>query len=88
MPALKRRDSARKSSSGGRPNLQVVDHGQTLGTITVSIGVAAFPDHGTTAQELLGAADKALYRAEAGGRNLVIAASSSCEVEWNGAATG
>lgn len=38
---------------------------------TVSIGVAAFPLHGATAQEVLGAADNALYRAKSDGRNCV-----------------
>lgn len=37
--------------------------------ITISIGVAAFPDHGSTAAEVVGAADQALYRAKDAGRN-------------------
>jgi len=39
--------------------------------VTISIGVAAAPTHGTTVKELVGAADKALYRAKEGGRNRV-----------------
>ena len=39
--------------------------------ITTSIGVAAFPGHGTTSDELLSAADAALYRAKQNGRNRV-----------------
>ncbi len=39
--------------------------------LTVSIGVAALPGHGTTAAELLGAADTALYRAKGEGRNRI-----------------
>lgn len=42
-----------------------------LGPITVSLGVAACPEHGTTARALLAAADAALYRAKAEGRNRV-----------------
>lgn len=38
---------------------------------SVSIGVAAAPEHGTTASELLRHANAALYRAKAGGRNRV-----------------
>ncbi len=39
--------------------------------ITVSIGVAAFPDAATTASALLRRADQALYAAKDGGRNTV-----------------
>ncbi|WP_188116159.1 GGDEF domain-containing protein [Salinispora cortesiana] len=37
--------------------------------VTVSIGVAVHPDHGGTGQEVLNAADKALYAAKASGRD-------------------
>ncbi len=36
---------------------------------TVSIGIAAFPDHGTTVEELLARADLAMYEAKDHGRN-------------------
>jgi diguanylate cyclase (GGDEF)-like protein len=39
--------------------------------VTASFGVAALPASGTTMRELLRAADEALYRAKAGGRNRV-----------------
>lgn len=45
--------------------------GRTLGRITVSLGVAVFPENGSTKDELLRAADKALYRAKAEGRDRV-----------------
>jgi diguanylate cyclase (GGDEF)-like protein/PAS domain S-box-containing protein len=48
---------------------------QVLGKITVSIGVSAFPGHGATAEELVRAADKALYRAKTEGRDRVVVAS-------------
>jgi two-component system, cell cycle response regulator len=40
-------------------------------TVSVSIGVAAYPEHGSSGKELLAAADSALYRAKAGGRDRV-----------------
>ncbi|MEK6950518.1 MAG: GGDEF domain-containing protein [Nanoarchaeota archaeon] len=46
----------------------------TQGPITVSIGLATFPDDGTSSQELIDAADKALYQAKGRGRNVVVAA--------------
>jgi diguanylate cyclase (GGDEF)-like protein len=38
-------------------------------TVTVSIGTSFYPDHEQTAEDLLGAADAALFRAKALGRN-------------------
>ena len=40
-------------------------------TVTISAGVAAFPEHGSTRDELVRAADKALYAAKQSGRNQV-----------------
>ncbi len=42
--------------------------------ITVSIGIAAFPDHGNTPDELVKAADDALYQAKRTGKNRIIIA--------------
>lgn len=47
--------------------------GQTLEAITLSIGFAIFPNHGTTSTALLKAADAALYRAKREGRDRVAA---------------
>jgi diguanylate cyclase (GGDEF)-like protein len=47
-----------------------------LPRITISVGVAAFPRSGATPQEVLKAADEALYRAKEGGRNRVQVAPS------------
>jgi diguanylate cyclase (GGDEF)-like protein len=43
--------------------------GPTSQAVTVSAGVASFPDHGRTASEILRAADAALYVAKAAGRD-------------------
>jgi diguanylate cyclase (GGDEF)-like protein/PAS domain S-box-containing protein len=45
---------------------------QTLGPITLSIGVAVFPEDGSTSAEMLKAADVALYRAKDTGRDRVV----------------
>jgi diguanylate cyclase (GGDEF)-like protein len=42
--------------------------------ITISLGTAAFPDHGRTPEEVLKAADVALYKAKDAGRNRVFSA--------------
>ena len=51
-----------------------------LGKVTLSLGVASLPDHGTTAVELLAAADGALLRAKEDGRDRVLVAevASNC----------
>lgn len=41
-------------------------------SITLSAGVACYPEHGTTAFNLIQAADEALYQAKAAGRNQVV----------------
>jgi diguanylate cyclase (GGDEF)-like protein len=47
-----------------------------LGHVTVSLGVAAFPDHAKESAELLRCADEALYLAKQTGRNRVVAYSA------------
>ena len=49
--------------------------GEVLGSITISCGVAIFPDHGRTCAELTEAADRALYVAKQNGRDKVVVAS-------------
>lgn len=56
-------------------NLQVKYQGQLLKSTTISLGVAIFPDHGLTAEEVIAAADAALYRAKQAGRDRVEIAS-------------
>lgn len=49
----------------------------SLAPVTVSAGIAMFPVHGTEAQALLRAADRALYRAKAEGRDRVVIVDST-----------
>jgi diguanylate cyclase (GGDEF)-like protein len=59
-----------------------VQHGKrVLGPITLSLGVACLPEHGTTALELLRAADIALYQAKRAGRDRVVVAPVSESAE-------
>ncbi len=51
--------------------LEVRFLGRPLPALTLSMGVAVFPDDGATAVALLGASDVALYRAKQGGRDRV-----------------
>jgi len=48
---------------------------QTVGQLTLSVGVAAFPEHGSTSAELLNAADQCLYESKSRGRDVVTVAS-------------
>ena len=56
--------------------LQVEYRGGKVGVVTVSIGIAAFPDHADDAGTLLRCADNALYLAKQAGRNRVVAYSA------------
>ena len=62
--------------------------GRSLGMITISIGLASFPQHGVSPKELMAAADAALYEAKRAGRDRVAVASAKAveEVEKKDAA--
>jgi diguanylate cyclase (GGDEF)-like protein/PAS domain S-box-containing protein len=55
-------------------HLQIYYNGQPLESITLSLGVATFPDHGSMGEAVLQAADAALYTAKHRGRNQVAVA--------------
>lgn len=59
-------------------HLEVRCQDKPLGTITLSFGVAVYPDHGASPEALLRAADTALYRAKAEGRDRVITQTAVC----------
>ncbi len=70
-------DAASKRAELLREDLKqlTVQHaGQVLGRISVSIGISAFPGNGATTEELVRAADQALYRAKREGRDRVVVA--------------
>ncbi|HEU0297573.1 MAG TPA: diguanylate cyclase [Anaerolineales bacterium] len=57
--------------------LRVQEAGQSLEGITLSLGVAAYPEHGRTKEAVLRAADTALYRAKQEGRDRVVVAETA-----------
>jgi diguanylate cyclase (GGDEF)-like protein/PAS domain S-box-containing protein len=65
---LKRADALREEIK----NMEMVFQGQILGTITMSMGIAAYPEKGTRMEELLRVSDTALYKAKQEGRDRVI----------------
>jgi len=54
-------------------------------SVTISAGVATFPDHGTTRDELVKSADAGLYAAKQCGRNRVLLGPTSCKAAASGA---
>jgi diguanylate cyclase (GGDEF)-like protein/PAS domain S-box-containing protein len=81
MPGI-RPEAARKRVEHIRHEFLAQDlYGKgTAGQTTLSIGVASYPDHGLRAEEVLNAADEAMYNAKSlGGNRTVIYKSSSRE---------
>ncbi|MBX7256780.1 MAG: GGDEF domain-containing protein, partial [Candidatus Hydrogenedentes bacterium] len=73
MPDSSIEDAGRRADNliEGVRTMSIHHGGVTLPAITLSIGVSAFPEHGGTSEELLSAADHALYRAKESGRDRV-----------------
>ena len=67
-----RAEDIRKAMAG----LDIKQHGDSVGTITVSLGVTIFPDGGRDFKSLLRSADRALYQAKTNGRNQVAVATA------------
>jgi diguanylate cyclase (GGDEF)-like protein/PAS domain S-box-containing protein len=71
------KESAQQRAQLLREDLKhmMVEHaGQIVSKITFSIGVAVAPEHGSSASELLRAADASLYRAKEQGRDRIVVA--------------
>lgn len=58
----------------GIKNLQIQYNDRQLPPVTVSVGVASFPVHGATIEEVIKVADTALYQAKTLGRDQVVLA--------------
>jgi len=52
--------------------LEIGHNGQQFGPVTLSVGIAIFPDHGDNGQSVLQAADAALIRSKQAGRNRIV----------------
>ncbi len=73
MPDSSIEDAGKRAESivEGVRTMSVHHAGVTLASITLSIGVSAYPGHGETGEQLLSGADQALYRAKEEGRDRV-----------------
>lgn len=71
--AVKRAETLRE----GVKHISILKDGKPISTITISIGVSIFPEQGADQASIIEAADKALYRAKAEGRDKVCVAVSS-----------
>jgi diguanylate cyclase (GGDEF)-like protein len=69
--AVKRAEALRLATK----DLKLVHRGVLLDPVTLSIGIAGFPENGENAQDLLDGADKSLYESKANGRDRVTLAS-------------
>jgi diguanylate cyclase (GGDEF)-like protein len=68
--ALDRAEEIRRAAN----DMRIEYRRQTIGPVTVSIGVASYPMHGDTPEQLIRRADRALYIAKEQGRNRVCVA--------------
>jgi diguanylate cyclase (GGDEF)-like protein/PAS domain S-box-containing protein len=66
--AVARADDVRRAVRG----LTIEHRRQQVGSVTISAGVAMYPDHGPTGDAVRRAADAALYRAKALGRDRIV----------------
>ena len=72
----------------GTKRLAVSNRGFVLEAVTISIGIAVYPDHGMDARALLRAADEALYQSKILGRDRVTMANQGTQglfktLAWN-----
>jgi diguanylate cyclase (GGDEF)-like protein/PAS domain S-box-containing protein len=58
-------------------DLKLMRHGVTLDSVTISAGIAGYPEHASTVLELLNVADTCLYEAKTKGRDRIAVATSA-----------
>jgi diguanylate cyclase (GGDEF)-like protein len=58
----------------GIKHLNVMSRGKMLGSVSISAGVATFPEHGGTGEAVIRTADAALFKAKQAGRDRVTVA--------------
>lgn len=73
LPESNEQDAAIRMEQFGKhmKGLTILHGGKTLDRISISVGVAAFPTHGSNSEVLLREADRALYVSKAEGRDRV-----------------
>lgn len=78
LPGAAAKDAVRRAEElrEAAHRLRIVHRGVPLGAVTISLGVAAFPEHAGVSDALLHAADVALYRAKREGRDRVVVSES------------
>jgi diguanylate cyclase (GGDEF)-like protein len=76
LPDARAEDAARRAEELREQvrRLATTVKGVSVGSVTVSLGVAAYPEHGLTGEMLIKAADGALYAAKREGRDRVVLA--------------
>ncbi|RWE41664.1 MAG: diguanylate cyclase [Mesorhizobium sp.] len=87
MPGTSLADAAERAEALRKAikQLHLTHRGRTLGTITASFGVSAFPELGASWVEIVNAADRSLYQAKADGRDRVVAGLGTADPDWDAA---
>ena len=62
-------------------DVEIGTNGSQLGPVTLSVGIAVMPEHGTSAAAVLRAADDALLRSKQAGRNRIVVSSAAVAPE-------
>ena len=76
LPESSAKDAMKRASAlrAAVKKISLRNRGQVLDPVTISVGIAAYPEHGQTAEELLHIADQCLYQSKAQGRDRVTVA--------------